>query len=60
MRAGHVGGRPCLVDEDQPLRVQVELVVEPVLALGQDVGPVLLDRVAGLFFRVIPWRTKKR
>lgn len=60
MRAGHVGRRPGLVEEDQAFRIEVELTVEPVLPLGQDVGAVLLDRVAGLFFRVIPWRTKKR
>ena len=57
---GHVGGGPCLVDEDEAFRLQIELVVEPVLALPQDVGAVLLDRVPGLFLRVIPCRTKKR
>lgn len=58
--AGHVGRRPCLVDEHQPRGVEIELAVEPCLALAQDVGAVLLDRVAGLFLRVIPWRAKKR
>lgn len=53
MAAGHVGGGPRLVDEDQALRIEIELVIEPVLALPQDVGPVLLDRVPGLFLRVI-------
>ncbi len=53
MAAGHVGGSPRLVDEDQALRIEIELVIEPALALPQDVGPVLLDRVPGLFLRVI-------
>jgi len=60
MTAGHVGGGPCLVDEDEPLRVEIRLGVEPGAALAQDVGTVLLDRVAGLFFRVIPRRWKNR
>jgi hypothetical protein len=54
MAAGHVGGGPGLIDEDQTLRIEVELVVEPAPPLPQDVGPVLLDRVPGLFLRVIP------
>ena len=58
--AGHVGRRPGLVDEHEPRRIKVELAVEPCLALIQDVGAVLLNRVPGLFLRVIPWRAKKR
>ena len=49
MAAGHVGRGPRFVDEDQTLRIEVELPFEPGAALAQDVGPVLLDRVAGLF-----------
>jgi hypothetical protein len=60
MAAGHVGCGPRLVDEHEPLWLQVELAVGPRAALPQDVGPVLLDRVAGLFLRVMPWRAKKR
>jgi hypothetical protein len=41
------------VDEHEALRIEIELVVEPALPLPQDVGPVLLDRVPGLFLRVI-------
>jgi len=37
------------VDEDEALWIEVELVVEPVSTLPQDVGTVLLDRMAGLF-----------
>lgn len=54
MAAGHVGGGPGLVDEDEALGFEVDLAVEPVLALPQDVGTVLLDRMPGLFLRVIP------
>jgi hypothetical protein len=54
MGPGHVGRRPGLVDEDQALRIEVELAVEPGLAPAQDVRAVLLTRVAGLFLRLIP------
>ena len=50
MAAGHVRGGLCLVDEDEALRIEIELVVEPVLALLQDVGPILLNRMPGHFF----------
>jgi hypothetical protein len=30
--ARHVGGGPCLVDEDEALRIEIELAVEPVFA----------------------------
>jgi hypothetical protein len=52
--AGHVGGSPRLIDEDQALGIEIDLAVKPALPLPQDVGPVLLDRVPGLFLRVIP------
>jgi hypothetical protein len=60
MAAGHVGGGPRLVDEHEALGVEIELAVEPALALLQDIGPVLLDRVPGFFLRVIPCRAKNR
>jgi hypothetical protein len=60
MAAGHVGGGPGFVDEDEALRIQIALAVEPVLPLLQDVGAVLLDSVASLFLRVMPRPTKKR
>lgn len=50
MAAGHVGRGPSLIDEQQPVWVKVELAVEPGLALPQDVGAVLLDGVASLFY----------
>ena len=58
--AGHVCGGPGLVDEDQPFGIEIGLGVEPGPALAQDVGTVLLNRVASLFFRVIPRRWKNR
>lgn len=60
MAAGHVGRGPGFVDEHEALGFKIDLFLEPVLALLQDVGAILLNRVAGLFLRVMPWRTKKR
>ena len=57
---GHVGGGPGLVDEDEARGVEIELVVEPLLTSPQDVRPLLLGRVRGLFLRVIRRRAKKR
>ena len=54
MAAGHVGGRPGFIDEDQALRFEIDLAVEPVMPLLQDVGTVLLDSMASLFLRVMP------
>ena len=45
-----LGGGAGLVDKDEPGRVEVELALEPALASLQDVGPVLLGRMGGLFF----------
>jgi len=50
----HVGGGPCLVDEHQSLRVEIELAFKPVPAAAQDVRTVLLAGMGGLFLRVIP------
>jgi hypothetical protein len=52
MRAGHVGRGPCFVDEDKALRIEVELALEPILSPLQDVGPILLACMGGLFLRV--------
>ena len=60
VRTRHLGARPGLVDENQPRGLEVVLAVEPGAAPGEDVGAVLLGRVAGLFLRVIPCRLKKR
>jgi hypothetical protein len=48
------------VDEDQPLRVQVRLRVEPGVARRGDVRAILLAGVGGLFLNDQPWRRKKR
>lgn len=48
--ARHVGGGPCLVDEDEPRGIEVELAVEPCLPTPQDVGSVLLARMRSRFF----------
>ena len=60
MGAGHVGLGPCLVDEHQPVGVEAGLAVAPGKPLAQHVRAVLLCRVAGLFLRVMAWRTRKR
>jgi hypothetical protein len=52
MRAGHVRRGPGFVDEDEALGIKVELALEPVLSPLQNVGPILLTRVRGLFLRV--------
>ena len=51
--ARHVGGGPGLIDEDELLRIEIELTVEPVFAPFQDVRPLLLGGVRGLFLSVI-------
>lgn len=46
----HAGGRSGLVDEHQAVGIKVELALEPGPVPAQDVGPVFLGRVEGLFF----------
>ena len=53
VRAGHVGLRPGLVEEDQPRGIEVGLPVEPGLPAFQDVRAILLAGMAGLFLRVM-------
>ena len=60
MAARHVGRCPGLVDEHQPLGIEIELTLEPSPAPLYDVRPVLLARMGALFLRVIRWRTKNR
>jgi len=48
------------IDEDQVLRLEIDLIVEPGLSSLQDVGTVLFARMARLFLRVIAWRRKNR
>ncbi len=60
MGARHVRARPGLVDEHQPVRVEVDLAIEPGLPPLQDVGALLLGGMGGLFLRVQPRRWKNR
>jgi hypothetical protein len=53
----HVDGGPGLIDEDEPFEFKIDLAVEPGVALPQDVGPVLLDRV--LFLLAVPFGTAR-
>ena len=55
-----IGGGPGFVDEDQLLRIEIELTLEPGLPPLQNVGPLLLGRVRGLFLSVSSRRSKKR
>src|SRR3954463_5932064 len=57
---GHVGRSPGLINEDQPLGIEIKLALEPGLAPLADVGPVLLGGMRGLFLRVILCRRQKR
>jgi len=57
---GHIGRSPGFGDEDQALRFKIELTLEPVMTLLQDIGSILLYRMACLFLRLSPRRTKKR
>jgi len=58
-QAGHVGAGARLVDEDQPGRVEIELALEPRLALLQNGGPVLLGGMRGLLLTLKPQRSRK-
>ena len=55
MAAGHVGRGPGFVDKHEPLGVEVELAIEPVMPLAQDVGPVLFDRMPSLYGMARPF-----
>ena len=57
---GPAGERRCFIDEDEAFGIKIELAVEPVLSALQDVRPILLCSVRGLFFHVIPCRSKNR
>jgi hypothetical protein len=51
MAARHVGRGPGLVDEYQTVGIEIELALEPLFALLQDVGAVLLDGVRGDYLK---------
>jgi len=48
-QAGHLGRGSGLIDEDQALRVEIRLGIEPGLAPLRDVGPILLAGVRRFF-----------
>jgi hypothetical protein len=60
VRSGHAGRGPGLIDKDETLGIGIELLLEPGLAALQDIRPILLAGVRGLFLRVMAWRAKKR
>jgi hypothetical protein len=49
MQARHVGLGPGLVDEDEPRRIELSLVLLPALTPPFDVGPILLGGVQAFF-----------
>jgi hypothetical protein len=50
MTSRHVGCRPCLIDEQKPIGVEVKLVFKPGTSFAQDVRAILFDRVTSLFY----------
>jgi hypothetical protein len=53
--AGHVRGGPGFVNKDEAFGFEIDLAIKPMPALPQDVGTVLLDRVAGLYGMARPF-----
>src|SRR6185437_2717082 len=60
MSSRHVGRCPGLVNEDEPIPIELVLALTPGLALRQDIRAILLCGMGGLFLRVILWRSKNR
>ncbi len=56
MGARHVRRSPGFIDEDELGGIEVHLIIEPALALLQEIGAVLLYRVASPLLRVCPCR----
>ena len=54
VRARHVRRSPGLINEYETRGIEIRLRFEQCLALLQDVGPILLNSMAGLFLRVSP------
>ncbi len=48
-QAGHLGRGAGLIDEDELLGIKIGLGVEPGLAAGDDIRPLLLGGVRGFF-----------
>lgn len=60
MGTRHVGLGPGFVDEDKAYRLKTGPGVDLGPESLQDIRPVLLARVRGLYFRVSARRSKKR
>ena len=58
--ACHLGRSGRLVEEDQAIRIEIGLTLEPVFARGLHIRPLLLGRVDSPFLRVMRCRAKKR
>ncbi len=48
-QTGHLGRGACLINEDELVGIEVGLGVEPGLAAGDDIRPLLLGGVRGFF-----------
>jgi hypothetical protein len=53
-------GGPGFVDKDELFRVEIELGLKPSLTAFQDIRPILLGCMRGLFLSVTRLRAKKR
>ena len=60
MCSRHVGRCPGLVDEDEPVTIELALALAPGFPPRQDIRAILLGGMGGLFLRVMLWRSKKR
>lgn len=52
-KPGHLRGKTCLVYEDEAGWIEIKLCIEPVLTPRQEVWPLLLQCMCGLFLNVI-------
>src|SRR3954466_5950576 len=59
-KSRHLGRGGGLVDEDEPVRIEIELAFKPGFARLLHIGSLLLGGMRGLFLYVIPRRAKKR
>ena len=59
-KPGHFGRYSALVDEHQPLGIEIGLALEPGQPSGRYVRPVLFGCVRSLFLRVMSCRRKNR
>ena len=58
-QARHLGRGAGLIDEDELLGIELRLGLEPGLAAGGNVRPLLLGGVGGFFLKLMPRRSKK-